>query len=304
MAKVLVVTYSQSGQLDEIVSNVVSSLADRVELVVEQLKPIPDFPFPWKGIDFYDAMPESVEMIPSALAPFKFNPDDHFDLIIMGYPVWFLSPPIPITTFLKSKEVAKVMKNTPVVTVIGSRNMWVNAQEDIKRMIADNGGKLVGNISLRDRHNNLASVITIIYWMGTGKKDRYLRIFPKPGVSDKDIEDAKRFGKPILDAITTKNFNQLQDKLIALNAVELDPNVVSTENKGKKIFKLWSAFILKKGASGNPSRFNRLLMFKYYLLFVIFIVSPFVSLVFYLTYPIFYNRIKLKLKYYQSVSLK
>ena len=304
MAKVLVVTYSQSGQLNEIVSNVVSSLAGRVELVAEPLKPIPDFPFPWKGIDFYDAMPESVEMIPSALAPFEFNPDDHFDLIILGYPVWFLSPPIPITTFLKSKEVAKVMKNTPVVTVIGSRNMWVNAQEDIKRMIAGNGGKLVGNISLRDRHNNLASVITIIYWMGTGKKDRYLSVFPKPGVSDKDIENAKRFGEPILDAIKTKSFNQLQDKLIALNAVELDPNVVSTENKGKKIFKLWSAFILKKGASGNPSRVNRLLMFKYYLLFVIFIVSPFVSLVFYLTYPFFYNRIKLKMKYYQSVSLK
>ncbi|PJB57324.1 MAG: dialkylrecorsinol condensing enzyme, partial [Bacteroidetes bacterium CG_4_9_14_3_um_filter_41_19] len=80
MAKVLVVTYSQSGQLDEIVSNVVSLLAGRVELVLEQLKPIPDFPFPWKGIDFYDVMPESVEMIPSALAPFNFNPEDHFDL--------------------------------------------------------------------------------------------------------------------------------------------------------------------------------------------------------------------------------
>jgi len=304
MAKVLVVTYSQSGQLDEIVSNVVSSLTGRVELVVEQLKPIPDFPFPWKGIDFYDAMPESVEMIPSALAPFNFNPEDHFDLIILGYPVWFLSPPIPITTFLKSKEAAKVMKGTPVVTVIGSRNMWVNAQEDIKKMISLNGGHLVGNISLRDRHNSLASVITIIYWMGTGKKDRYLRIFPKPGISDEDIEHAKRFGKPILDAINTKNFDHLQDKLIALKSVEIDPNVVSTENKGKKIFKIWSAFILEKGSSGDPARVTRLHMFKYYLLFVIFIVSPFVSLVFYLTYPFFYNRIKLKLKYYQSVSLK
>ncbi|MFA5418654.1 MAG: hypothetical protein WC341_09365 [Bacteroidales bacterium] len=304
MARVLVVTYTQSGQSEEIVTQVLAALRGQVELVVEPLKPIPDYPFPWTGIDFYDAMPESVEMIPSKLAPFQFNTDDHYDLIILGYPIWFLSPPIPITTFLKSKEAAKVMKNTPVLTVIGCRNMWVNAQEDIKRMVAENEGKLVGNISLRDRHNNLLSVVTIIYWMGTGKKERYLGLFPKPGVSDEDIADAVKFGTPILQAIKSGDFNGLQEKLIALKAVELDPNVVSTENKGKKIFKIWSKFVLKKGKSGDPSRITRLNLFKYYLLFVIFIVSPLVSLVFYLTYPLFYRRIKSKIKYYQSVSLK
>jgi len=304
MPRILIVTYSQSGQLDEIVSNITSPMVGQVELVVEQLVPIPAFPFPWKGMDFYDAMPESVEMIPAPLAPMKFDPKEKFDLIILGYPVWFLSPPIPMTSFLKSKEAAMVMKDTPVVTVIGSRNMWVNAQEDIKRMIAHNGGNLVGNISLRDRHNNLLSVVTIIYWMGTGKKDKYLGIFPKPGVSDEDIEKAQRFGTPILEALLTNNFTGLQNKLIELKAVELDANVVSTENKGKKIFKIWSKMVLKKGEPGNPKRLFRLMMFKYYLLFVIFIVSPLVSLVFYLTYPLFYRQIKLKMKYHQSVSLK
>jgi hypothetical protein len=196
------------------------------------------------------------------------------------------------------------MKDTPIVTVIGSRNMWVNAQEDIKKMIVANHGKLRGNIALRDRHNNLLSVITIIYWMGTGKKERYLGLFPKPGVSEADIEQASRFGFPILEAINSNNFDSLQEKLISLEAVELDSNVVSTENKGKKIFKLWSSFILKKGKPGDPARVFRLNLFKYYLLFVIFIISPIVSLVFYLTYPLFYHRIKLNMKYHQSVSLK
>lgn len=304
MSKVLVVTYSQSGQLNSIVSNITNVFNSEIELVKEELKPIPGYSFPWKGIDFYDTMPESVEMIPGELAPFQFNPNDHFDLIILGYPVWFLSPPIPITTFLKSKEAARVMKNTPVITVIGSRNMWVNAQEDVKKMITANEGNLVGNISLRDRHNNLLSVVTIIYWMGTGKKDKYLGIFPKPGVSEEDIIGAKRFGTPILEALKSKDFSSLQEKLIALKAVELDPNVVSTENKGKKIFKLWSAFVLRKGKAGDPKRIFRLNLFKYYLLFVIFVISPLVSLAFYLTYPLFYRRIKSKMKYHQSVSLK
>ena len=48
--------------------------------------------------------------------------------------------------------------------------MWVSAQEQIKQMISDNGGKLVGNIALCDKHFNLTSVVTIIYWMMTERK--------------------------------------------------------------------------------------------------------------------------------------
>ena len=102
MKKVLVITFSQSGQLDQIVSNISSQFSNDIHLHYEKLKPVPAFPFPWKDISFYDAMPESVRMIPANIETPVFNPDDDFDLIILGYPIWFLSPPIPLTTFLKS----------------------------------------------------------------------------------------------------------------------------------------------------------------------------------------------------------
>ena len=70
-----------------------------ISIHYEKLKPIPTFNFPWKGNSFYDAMPESVQMIPAKLEPMSFNPNDDFDLIILGYPIWFLSSPIPLTTF-------------------------------------------------------------------------------------------------------------------------------------------------------------------------------------------------------------
>lgn len=302
MKKVLVVTYSQSGQLNQIVSSLTSQFPEEIIITHQKLNPIPNFNFPWQGTSFYDAMPESVKMIPSKNEPLSFDPNQKYDLIIIGYPIWFLSPPIPITTFLLSSEAKKVMNNTPIVTVIGARNMWVMAQEDIKKMITQNGGNLVGNIALHDRHNNFISVITIIYWMGTGKKDKYLGVFPKPGISDSDISNTKRFAAPISTSILTNNYNELQNKLLELGAVDLSANVVSTEQKGKKIFQIWSSFILKKGGVGSPKRVRRLIMFKYYLLFVIFAVSPIVSLLFYLTYPLFFMRIRKKLKYYRGVS--
>ncbi|HEY9113489.1 MAG TPA: hypothetical protein VIN10_02240 [Bacteroidales bacterium] len=304
MKKVLVLTYSQSGQLEEIVANILKPFQNEVSIHHERLKPVPDFPFPWQGLSFYDAMPECVEMIPSKLQPFSFNPNENFDLVILGYPIWFLSPPIPLTTFLKSEEGKKVLNGKPVVTIIGSRNMWVMAQEEIKKMIVEAGGKLKGNISLFDRHNNLVSVVTIIYWMTTGKKDKLKGIFPKPGISDEDIEESKHYGLPILNSLKSNNFEQLQGELLELKAVDLNPSIVSIEQKGKRIFKIWAKLILKKGGSGNPNRISRLKMFKYYLLFVIFAVSPLATIIFYLTYPLFYFKIKRKMQYYKGISLK
>jgi len=304
MKKILVVTFSQSGQLDEIVSNITDQFSNDIEVHYEKLQPIPSFNFPWKGNTFYDAMPESVRMIPAKLEPLSFNPNDDFDLIILGYPIWFLSSPIPLTTFLKSKEAKTVMKGKPILTVIGARNMWVMAQEDIKQMIIDTGGLLKGNIALHDRHNNLSSVVTIIYWMMTGKKQRYLGLFPKPGISDKDIFDVKRFAPVIFESIINGRYEKLQDKLVSLNAVELSPNVVSTEEKGKKMFKIWARFILRKGGPGSQQRVTRLKMFSWYLMFVIFAVSPIVTVLFYLTWPLRFLGIRKKMKYYSGVELR
>ena len=304
MKKILVITYSQSGQLNEIVNNVLKEFKTDVEIVVENLQPDPPFPFPWTNIAFWDAMPDAVDLIPVKLKPFAFNPDENFDLIILGYPIWFLSPAIPITSFLKSPEAAKVMKGKPVVTIIGARNMWVNAQEDIKHMILDNGGKLVGNMALRDKANNIASVVTIIYWMMTAKKERLWGFFPKPGISDKDIAHAERFGKPVYEALESTSYNKLQDKLLELGAIDLVPNVVFMELRAKLFFRKWSKFIRKKGEHGNPNRIGRLKIFKWYLLIAIFVASPLAILLFYLFLPITWWSFRKKLAYFKGVKLK
>lgn len=303
MKKVLVVTYSQSGQLNEIVDNVIKTFKNDVQVVVERLQPDPPFPFPWTNIGFWDAMPDAVSLIPHKLKSFTFNQKEDFDLIILGFPVWFLSPAIPMTSFLKSPEAARVMKGKPVVTVIGARNMWVNAQEDVKRMIIGNGGRLVGNIALRDKANNLSSVVTIIYWMMTAKKDKLWGIFPKPGISDEDISAATRFSKPIAELLEAGDDNGLQQKLLSLGSIDLIPNVVFMELRGKKFFYKWAKFIRKKGEHGNPDRVGRLMMFKWYLLIAIFVASPVAILLFYLFLPLTWWSFRKKLAYFKGVDL-
>ena len=99
MKKVLVIYYSQTGQLTEIVSSITSELknSEEFELIYEEIQPKTPYPFPWTGKQFFQAFPESVQEIPCELYPVKCDPVEQYDLVILAYQIWYLSPSIPVT---------------------------------------------------------------------------------------------------------------------------------------------------------------------------------------------------------------
>jgi hypothetical protein len=281
MKKILVVYYSQSGQLTQIVRSVLAPLEKEkgILIVFEELRPRKQYPFPWTRHEFCDAFPESFLEIPCELEPLKFNPDDEFDLVILAYTVWYLSPSIPITAFLQSPEAKKVIRNRPVITLIGCRNMWLSAQEKVKRRVNAMGGNLRGNIVLMDRTWNLVGIATIAYWMFSGKKERFLKVFPPPGVSDQDIRDAERFGHILLESWRTAKFDLDQEKLNLQGAVKVVPAYILFEQRIQKVFSIWSGFIRRKGGPMSPARKFRVRLFFYYLLLAIVLLAPLATLV-------------------------
>lgn len=306
MKKVLIVCFSQTGQMVKIMDSIIAPLRlnNEVDITYEIIEPVPPFPFPWNAEQFFQTFPESVKAIPCKLKPFKFSNDINFDLVIVAYQPWYLSPSIPFHAFFQSADAKELIKDKPVITVIGCRNMWVMAQEDVKKYIFEAGGKLVGNIALRDRAPNLLSVISIVRWLIKGKKEKYLRIIPEAGVSDKDIKEAECYGKPLLNALLDNNYSGLQSDWIRLKAIELIPSLIMIEKSGKRLFGIWANWILKKGNYGEKSRRFRLRVFMYYLFAVIYLISPIGTLVFYLTYPFRIIKIKKNKMYYSSCQLR
>ena len=306
MKEVLVVYYSQTGQLLDILKNVVSTIKDEnTRITYYQIVPENEYEFPWKAANFYDAFPESFLQIPCALMDVDAAVlNKKYDLVILGYSVWYLTPSIPVNSFLKSEAAKKILNNTPVVTVIGCRNMWIQAQEKIKRLLNNCNAKLVGNIAMVDRHINHISVLTIVHWMLGGKKTRMLGIFPKPGVSDADIEESCKFGSPIKRALVSDDFSELQSNLLNLAAVTIKPFLAVTDKRGNVLFSKWANLIIKKGCAGDPKRRKWLVLFKYYLLFAIWVMAPIVFIVFLITYPLMMNKIKREKVYFSSVITK
>jgi hypothetical protein len=299
--KVLVVYYTQTGQLLDVVNSVMSIMTTghEVTIVYEALRPKPAFPFPWTSDEFFQAMPECVKGIPCELEPLSLNRQEDFDLIIIAWQPWFLSPSIPIHAFLQNNIAKKLISGKPVITIIGSRNMWVMAQAKIRQYILEANGRLVGNIMLYDRASNLLSVISIIRWMFTGKKDRFMKIIPPAGISQENIKGASRYGPIILEALKNDDLENVRVKLVSAGAVDVQPALVMIEKRGIVFFRLWADFILKKGSYGAASRLFRVRLFKYYLLAVIYLVSPFATMLFYTTKPFRRKALKKQISFYQ-----
>ena len=99
MTRILVLYYSQTGQLTRAVQSMLSPLAGRadVQIVWQNLEPLEAFPFPWGFFRFFDTFPECVHLDAPPIRPVAFTPDARFDLVVLAYQVWFLSPSLPIT---------------------------------------------------------------------------------------------------------------------------------------------------------------------------------------------------------------
>lgn len=278
--KILVVYFSQTGQLHAIVDSVLSPLRSAGhEITFKEIVPDPPFPFPWTSDKFFDSFPESFSGIPCKIKPLEIDLSENYDLVILGYSPWYLSPSLPTHAFLQSMDGKLLLKNKKIVTVIGSRNMWLQAQEKMKRYLLGCGSELTGNIALRDRSPNLISVITIIRWLLNGKKEKS-RFFPRAGVSAEDIKNAAVFGKIIKEAIEQDEFESMQQKLTAKGATEINPNYILFEKNGSRIFNFWSNIILKKGERGEKKRRPRVKLFKWYLILVLFLITPLANVIY------------------------
>ncbi|MEO6687325.1 MAG: hypothetical protein ABIN24_15240 [Dyadobacter sp.] len=296
MKKILVISYSQSGQLDEVIDHFLLPF-DPASVERIYLKPKKPFPFPWTSDVFFDTMPECVVEEAIELEPVNYASSD-YNLIILGYQPWFLSPSLPTTSILQDPAFQRLINGKPVVTVIAGRNMWINAQESVKPYIKNAGGKLVANIPLMDRTSNLISAVTILHWMLTGRKDSKWNIFPLPGVSKQDIEGSSRFGTIVQRALQNESYGNLQNNILGLGLIEIPTDILFIEERAKKIFRIWAGLIKKKGTT--PQKRKRLVgFFKYYLLIALFIVAPIILFVYNLLVAPFTSRsIKKKKEYF------
>lgn len=271
--RVLVIQYSQTGQLTQIAQRILTPLqqAGNIDVHVETLHPSKPYPFPWSIFRFFDAFPESAHLVPPELEPLALRGDEDFDLVVLPYQVWFLAPSPPITAFLKNPLAQRVLQGKPVVTVIACRNMWMMAHEKMRFLLSQCGARLIDNIVLTDSSPTLVTLVTTPYWLLTGKK-RLLGFAPA-GIDDGSIARASRFGAALRDALRDDTERGPGPLLAGLEACVVNPRLYVSERAGTRSFFLWGKLLR---AAGGPGAFWRKPLL---VLYVVFLVALILSVV-------------------------
>lgn len=273
--RVLVVQYSQTGQLDAVTEQIVAPLRDDpgIEVRVESLRLERPFPFPWPFFRFFDAFPESAHLVPPALKPLSLTGDEDFDLIVLPYQVWFLAPSQPISAFLQHPVAQRVLRGKPVVTVIACRNMWLLAQEKTKALLAKAGARLIDNVTLTDPGPTLATFITTPRWMFTGRRDAFWGM-PAAGLNEEQIRGTRRFGLALRDGLKADLEKGSGPMLGGLGAAVADPRLIVSEKAGTRSFYLWGKLLMAAGGPGTPQRVPLLALYAVFLVVIIVTVVP------------------------------
>jgi len=303
MKKILVLYYSQSGQLKRVVDSFISNLADdNIKVDLKKIEPKKPYPYPWPFYEFFDEFPESVYLDGCEVKELE-NLEDDYDLIILGYTIWFLSPSLPITGFLKTQQAKNLFKDKPVITLIACRDMWVMAQEKMKQLLKDIDAKLIDNVVLTDQGKSIYTFFTTPRWLLTGKKDSF-GFFPPAGISEEDIKNASRFGNRIKQTIGTLNNFKYNSLLKNMGAVNVNGKLIATEKIATKSFKIWGKLIKLSGKKYSTNRKIVITIYAVFLIALVLTIVPLNILIRKLLSPFQKDTIKKLEEYYELPSGK
>lgn len=273
--RVLVLSYSQTGQLAQITQRLIEPLQQDggIEVHIETLRPVTPYPFPWKFFSFLDAFPECAHMVAPPLQPLSLNGDEDFDLVILPYQVWFLAPSLPVTAFLKHPVTKKLLADKPVVTVIACRNMWMLAQEKMRGLLDACGARLLDNVVLVDPSSTMVSLFTTPLWLLSGRRD-FVPGLPPAGVDADSIKAASRFGFALRDALHHDEERGSAPLLTGLRAVDANPHLLFSEKVATRSFYLWGKLLRAVGEPGQLRRRPLLILYVTFLIAMILTIVP------------------------------
>lgn len=299
MKRVLVVYHTQTGQLERCARAIAAPLQAAGHAVdYLKLETQPPYPYPWPIWQFLDAFPESVYLDPPALKPWQAA--SRYDLVLLAYSPWFLSPSPALTAFATSEAGRALLRDTPVVTLTASRGMWIQAQEQVKELLARAGARHCDHVALDDPHK-LSSFITTPRWLLTGNAEPFWGL-PRAGVPDEIIAGSARFGRALAAALSANRLDGRQPALTGLGAARVDPALLTSEKIGRRSFRVWGKLVRAAGRPGAAARRPVLAAYVAFLILMIVTVVPLSLLVRTLLKPLMRARLAAQAARYEGPS--
>ncbi len=286
MKRILVLYYSQSGDVTRAAQALVEPLERAgAEVVWSEIVPRVEYPSPWRNVHrFFNEMPECVLGYPPEIDPPGFSPDEPFDLVILAYQVWFLSPSPPIQAFFRTEH-ARVLRGRKVTTLTVARNMWHQASLKMRALLADAGAVHIDNVVVTHQGPAWATFITTTRTLFTGKRDRLMGVLPPAGIAESEMDRVRSLGEAVARQLDKLDDPEGRPLLRGLGAVEVNGRYVIAERVAARFFPFWAHVIRLFGRIGRPFRHVGIFLFFHFLMLMIVLGIPMTIITLPIVYP-------------------
>jgi hypothetical protein len=236
--RVLAICYSQSGDAARCAEAFLTPLkAAGATVEVATLRPVPPYPFPWRSVRrFFDVMPDCIHGKASEIEAPSFDPDAPYDLVVLFYQVWFLSPSLPLVGFFNHPQ-SRVLQGRPTITVVVCRNMWLVAAAKVHRRLAELGAKHLDNLVVTHQGPIWATFVTTPRYLLFGRRDRLWNVFPEPGVGETELDRVRRFGEHLAGRLQQLGPERTQPFFTGLQAARIEDKYILPELIGGVLFR-------------------------------------------------------------------
>ena len=129
-----------------------------------------------------------------------------YDLICIGSPTWWDTVSMPLRTFLTSHEARNLLQDTPFAVFVVCRAKWRKNLTGVRKLAEKKGGRYVDGIHFTYPGSQLASMLSLTSYLGTGEyRERALGVkLPPTNISDEQVEESRRFAAKVANKVFGK----------------------------------------------------------------------------------------------------
>jgi hypothetical protein len=124
-----------------------------------------------------------------------------YDLICFGSPTWFFTTNMPLRSYLKSDEAAKVLAGKRFAAYVVCRRYWSVNLKEVKKLATAQGATFVDGTRFTFEGRQVRSLLALISYFGKGEmRERYLGVkIPPTNLKPDFVVQAQAFANELAD---------------------------------------------------------------------------------------------------------
>jgi flavodoxin len=127
-----------------------------------------------------------------------------YDLVVFGSPTWFFTTNMPLRSYLKSAEAAKVLAGKRFAAYVVCRRYWSINLKEVRRLGTAQGGTYALGTRFQFAGGQVQSLLSLLSYFGKGEmRERYLGVKIPPTNLKPDFPgQAQSFANKLADSLT------------------------------------------------------------------------------------------------------